>query len=77
MDGDDPWGVRGGSDEERYREGEENYPGWGRTSPGAVLDGATGVFGDGQLVFHFDASRQFLMFNTPNLALTWCCIGPM
>ncbi|KAF8345571.1 hypothetical protein F5887DRAFT_917245 [Amanita rubescens] len=30
MDGDDPWGVRGGSDEERYREGRRKLPWLGK-----------------------------------------------
>lgn len=51
MDSDDPWSLRDGGNEERYCEGEENYPGWGRTSPDAVFDGASGVFRDGQLIF--------------------------
>jgi hypothetical protein len=35
LEGDDPWGRRGAGDEERLlcREGEDDFTGWGRTSP--------------------------------------------
>jgi hypothetical protein len=40
MDSNDPWGLRGGEDEERYR--ENGVPSWGRTSPDLVPDAQDG-----------------------------------
>ena len=46
LESDDPWGRRGAGDEERlYREDEDDFTGWGRTSPA-----------NGQLFFPLNAS---------------------